>query len=556
MLTQIFRGEVYNAESETFASSFFTRVEQNGDFWGVFRFQELYDGAWRTANGFDGDEFYKADGGGFGSSPKFDKKRPDDGDFTSIETLNDVLTAPPSAAKTAWLYDNVDIPSAVNHMALSALTRHDDQRVQNFYVALDSETNKWSIVHWDLDRLWAVPSDGDGGDFTTPEPIENEYLDSFFAVPEFQDMYWRRVQTLVDTYLGNDDLIDRRAELIEQIGPTNSTLEFGQWGRTDIYISNYFANDWQESIDGRRAAFAAETRMPGIATGSNNIVINELHYNPAGDDAEFLELFNNSNESVDLSGWVIDGTGLTVDFGTVILPNQYLVFTDNLPQFTAQSNGNIFVGAQYSGGLSGGGETVTLLDSNGAVVDQVTYSDSAPWTSAPDGNGFTLALTNPNLDNNLPSNWVASNQINGTPGQSNDSVVVQPTEIKFYAAGSTGNEIVGLQIGGVQVATYDLSLLGGAAGDLTNRNFIELTYSSDIPFSASDVRVEFLNDTFDPANGIDFNVAIDRIEIDGVVFETEAPNVFSTGTYVSAFGWICSGIPSARSAAWRWLLSI
>ena len=533
--------DVFNAETESFTSSFFTRVEQNGDFWGVFRFQELYDGAWRMANGFDGDEFYKADRGGFGTSAQFDKKRPEDDDFTSIELLNDVLTAPPSAAKTAWLYENVDIPSAVNHMALSALTRHDDQRVQNFYVALDSETNKWSIIEWDLDRLWEFPSDGDGGEFTTPESIQNEYLDSFFDVPEFQDMYWRRIQTLVDTYLGNDDLIERRAELIEQIGPTNSSLEFAQWGRTDIYPSTYFADEWQDSIDGRRAAFAAESRMPGSATGNNNIVINELHYNPAGDDAEFLELFNNSNESVDLSGWEIDGVGLTIGFGTVILPNQYLVFTDNLIQFNSQATGNIFVGAQYSGGLSGGGEAVTLLDRSGNIVDQVTYSDSDPWTSEPDGDGFSLALTNPNLDNRLATSWVASTQVNGTPGTSNDLVVAPSTEIKIFAAGNSGSELIGLRIGGVQVATYDLGLLGGSAGDLSNRNFIELTYFSDVPFSASDVRVEFLNDTYDPANGVDFNVAIDRIEIDGEIFETEAPNVFSTGTYVSALGGFVPG---------------
>jgi hypothetical protein len=136
---------------------------------------------------------------------------------------------------------------------------------------------------------------------------------------------------------------------------------------------------------------------------------------------------------------------------------------------------------------------------------------------------------------------VASTQVNGTPGTSNDLVVAPSTEIKIFAAGNSGSELIGLRIGGVQVATYDLGLLGGSAGDLSNRNFIELTYFSDVPFSASDVRVEFLNDTYDPANGVDFNVAIDRIEIDGEIFETEAPNVFSTGTYVSALGGFVPG---------------
>ena len=45
--------DVFNAETESFTSSFFVRAEMNGDFHGVFRFQELYDGAWRDANGVD-----------------------------------------------------------------------------------------------------------------------------------------------------------------------------------------------------------------------------------------------------------------------------------------------------------------------------------------------------------------------------------------------------------------------------------------------------------------------------------------------------------------------
>ena len=41
----------------------------------------------------------------------------------------------------------------------------------------------------------------------------------------------------------------------------------------------------------------------------------------------------------------------------------------------------------------------------------------------------------------------------------------------------------------------------------------------------------FLNDRFDPANGIDSDLIVDNIIVGGVQFETEAPNVFSTGTF-------------------------
>ena len=42
--------------------------------------------------------------------------------------------------------------------------------------------------------------------------------------------------------------------------------------------------------------------------------------------------------------------------------------------------------------------------------------------------------------------------------------------------------------------------------------------------------IHFTNAQWNPTQGIDSNLRIDRIEIDGVVFETEDPEVFSTGT--------------------------
>ena len=457
--------DIFNEQTNSITNSFFVRAEKNGDFHGVFRFQELYDGAWRDYNGItDEDEFYKAEEGGFGEFVKFDKKSPDDGDYTSISFLNDVLIQPPSAAKTAYLYDNVDIPNVINHMALSTLMRHDDQKVQNFYMLRDAETELWSIVEWDLDRLWVVPEDNDPGPFTTPEPIDAELLNSIFEVPEFQDMYWRRMQTLVDTYLTDTTpLTDRFEELRLEIGATNSTLEFEKWGRNDFYANPFWGQQFQEALDLRSEAFANETRMPGSASGVYDIIINELHYNPLDGDAEFIELYNSSaTESVDLSGWTIDAVGLQIEYGTVILPGQYLVMSDNIAGFHSQFAGNIFASQQYSGGLSGGGELVQLVDTAGNIIDSVEYDDADAWPTEPDGNGYTLSLIAPSLDNSLATSWVASSQINGTPGLANDADV-QTTTVKIFAAGSLGSEILSLQIDGQQVAVFQLSDYGGTS---------------------------------------------------------------------------------------------
>ena len=528
--------EVWNAETDSQTSSFFTRVEQNGDFYGVYRFQELYDGTWRDANGHGDDQFFQAEGG-WETSNGWDQKEPDEEDFTDIDAARDILTAPSSPSKTAWLYENANVPAMINHMAISALMRHGDQSSQNFYAAKDGETGRWEHVEWDLDLAWrdAYEIRGSGTPFTTVEAVENSFMDSIWEVQEFRDMYWRRLDTLVEKYLSDDGLMNRRAELIDEIGATNTALEADRWDRLDISVNQFLVDEWQLAIDGRRAAFANEPRLPSSTNNDPNIVINELHYNSAGDDAEFIELYNNSSLSVDLSGWTIDGIGLTIPTGTVILPRWYVVFTDNDFQFREQTTtSNVFVGGQYSGGLSGGGETITLFDASGDLIDTVSYDDVGPWPTSPDGDGFTLSLIDPDLDNSLASSWVASDQINGTPGRANN--VSTNTTISIFAAGTSTNEIVGLDVNGIRVADFELSDFGANVGDYDARQFVELTWSTTQAIDAEDVRLNFVNDFYDPANGIDYNVKIDRIEINGVVYQTEDPNVFSTGTWLPADG--------------------
>jgi hypothetical protein len=69
-------------------------------------------------------------------------------------------------------------------------------------------------------------------------------------------------------------------------------------------------------------------------------------------------------------------------------------------------------------GLGGGGDIVRLYNSSGLIVDSVAYDDTLPWPTQADGNGPTLELINPSLDNSMSENWSAS-EGNGTPGTLN-----------------------------------------------------------------------------------------------------------------------------------------
>jgi len=95
-----------------------------------------------------------------------------------------------------------------------------------------------------------------------------------------------------------------------------------------------------------------------------------------------------------------------------------LVFCTDTLRFTA-----LFpdVSAYYGDlgfGLGGGSDFVRLFDSNGLLVDMVEYDDDAPWPMLADGNGPTLELNHPSLDNTLGKNWSASDDY-GTPGAVN-----------------------------------------------------------------------------------------------------------------------------------------
>ena len=98
--------------------------------------------------------------------------------------------------------------------------------------------------------------------------------------------------------------------------------------------------------------------------------------------------------------------------------------------------------------------------------------------------------------------------------------------ITIDAAGSTGAEIMELVIGGNVVASFEN----------VSTTPSTYTYQADTTVLADQVRVQFVNDLFEPENGLDQNLIVDRITIDNRVFQTEDPSVFSTGTWLEADG--------------------
>lgn len=96
------------------------------------------------------------------------------------------------------------------------------------------------------------------------------------------------------------------------------------------------------------------------------VFINEWLPNPNGADAktEFIELFNNGNAPINLTGWTIHTTGKKIfSFrAQTIAANSYVVVFRTQTKLSLKNNS----------------ETVSLYDSAGHLIDQSSYLGAAP----------------------------------------------------------------------------------------------------------------------------------------------------------------------------------
>lgn len=175
---------------------------------------------------------------------------------------------------------------------------------------------------------------------------------------------------------------------------------------------------------------------------TSSVVINEINYHsaPTFETEDWVEFYNSTQTTLDISGWQFkdsqDDHIFTFPAGTILPVDGYIVicrdttaFTQYFPYVTNRLGNMGF-------GLSSNGELIRLYNAQGNLIDSLTFGVTSPWPTQPNGNGPTLALKNPFLDNSLPESWAASSN-HGTPGELNDVYIkIENSQLtipdKFY----------------------------------------------------------------------------------------------------------------------------
>ncbi len=156
---------------------------------------------------------------------------------------------------------------------------------------------------------------------------------------------------------------------------------------------------------------------PLLSFAVDHVVINEIQYNPPDESLyEFIELFNPTQSTIDLSGYAfIEGIEFAFPEGSSIPAQGYLLVVKN----PSDTHWNQFSGIKmgpYIGKLSNHGEEIVLLSPDGYEIDRLTYSDFDPWPRGADGYGSSLERISPDLPSDDYHSWKASrNQNDGSP---------------------------------------------------------------------------------------------------------------------------------------------
>jgi hypothetical protein len=174
-------------------------------------------------------------------------------------------------------------------------------------------------------------------------------------------------------------------------------------------------NDPQNWFDG--CMFGSPGRA--FSTCDPELVFSEVMYNPplAPDPDDWIEIWNRSGSSIDLSGWILkdrrDTNAYIIDPGTVLGANEYVVLSRNELSFS----GVYSVPSQGDWGfnLSGDGEVIRLFDESETMVFSMVFNDQFPFPTEADGLGYTLELLDPQGRYNEGQNWFAGCLL-GSPG--------------------------------------------------------------------------------------------------------------------------------------------
>ncbi len=354
--------------------------------------------------------------------------------YSQFNNLKNVMNAQNSSITTGYP-SIIDIPSFVDFMILNEFASNVDAYQYSTYFHKDRNGKLRAGPIWDFNLCYGNDVFGtrsgssvwqfNNGDNVGASFWKNLYLNATFKC--YFTKRWLEVSA-ADQPLNYTVLSNRIDQLVQLISEAEER-EQAKWNTI---------GDFAEKISSLKTWLQDRTswlnyRLSNCQACSNvsvpPLVISKINYNPSSlencesDSLEYIEITNNGNAAVNLTGIYFSQLGMSYQFpaNSTIAANEKIMLASNSATF------KLFYGftpfGQFTRCLSNKSQKLVLADAFGNVIDMVEYTDHFPWPVSADGYGSFLELIDLNSDNSLATNWKESDQLSKLDNLAQDKLV-------------------------------------------------------------------------------------------------------------------------------------
>jgi hypothetical protein len=268
---------------------------------------------------------------------------------------------------------------------------------------------------------------GEGvSDLTPPEVTNIETL----SVHQLQLTFSEEIEA--------ETAIDRNNYSINGLGQADDAILDSSNGVVLTFVADFVEEvSYIITISGVRDKFGNEMNVTqktfrllrSIPVQFKDIIFTEIFADPlpkvALPDAEFVEIYNRSENSISLEGWSLsDGSSKVILSDIILLPAEFLIVTSNSSLFSTDLKS---YGSPDFPSLNNSDDHLILRHSTGNTIDSLHYSADWYRNNQKKEGGWSLELIDPENDCAEAENWIASEHPSGgTPGIQNSAFANKP----------------------------------------------------------------------------------------------------------------------------------
>ncbi|OGY38893.1 MAG: hypothetical protein A2418_01705 [Candidatus Brennerbacteria bacterium RIFOXYC1_FULL_41_11] len=234
----------------------------------------------------------------------------------------------------------------------------------------------------------------------------------------------------------SDVLSEPTSELDENDFLTVSLWSYETGSNSGLYLRQIDSRKFyfEPSYQALRLSVSPSPEPSPQPQASNSVVINEIAWvgTASSTSDEWLEIFNNSESNVELTGWILRSVSGSPNIKlSGVIPSGGYYLLERTDDSTVS---DIPADLIFTGAINNVCEVFELVDSFGRVVDK-TVCDAGQWPAGDNATKSSMERINPDVSGEELSNWqvnngvvknghdVGGNEINGTPKAENSGLL-------------------------------------------------------------------------------------------------------------------------------------